>query len=169
MISKSELNFFQIGVIKERVKIVEIRRAIVKIILKIYTQRKAPRNVITAQNAYRIVHIIRIPRDCSCDGKQSPSVVHVASYVSKNSAENDSPTTSRLLFFLSPCIPLLHDARSDRCAPRSRGVALFYCPNEQCPVRSSKVVKAASLYGNAAVKRKKRIAWIITLAITRCT
>lgn len=133
---------------------------------------KGNRNIIISQNASDRLRCSN--RDC-CEGKQSPSVIHVASYVRKNSAEDDSLTTSRLPFFLSSCIPMLHDAGSDRyCAPRSRGVALFYCPNEQCPVRarqrSLKVVKAAvSLYGNAAVKRKKRIAWIITPAITRCT
>lgn len=99
---------------------------------------KGNRNIIISQNAYRIAHVVRMPRDCSCNDKQSPSVIHVGSYVRKNSAEDDSLTTSRLLFFffyprVSPC----SDAGSDRyCAPRSRGVALFYCPNEQCPVRA---------------------------------
>lgn len=75
------------------------------------------------------------------------------------------------LFFPPPCAALM---RGIECAPWSRGAALFYCPNEQRPyardIHSPKVVKARSRFPlwSSTVKRKKRIAWIITSAITRC-
>lgn len=69
-------------------------------------------------------------------------------------------------FSPSPCIPKLHGARSDRCAILDHAALRFFIARTSsvpcARQRSPKVVKAVSLYGNAAVKRKKRIAWIIT-------